>query len=198
MIIYNCYQSVKMPPQPLWSLPQLELSPQIPHSPPPILSIRKSYQLDRYVSSISEITPHISLGSMNFTEEDLKRLGITHILNISNVEDPNYPGINSLFIPMYDGGSPCNGKMIDDCFCQTFDFIKEAVDLNGKVLVHCHMGISRSATIVIAYLMKTQKKTYREIMNFVLEKRPIVDPCFIFEIRLIEFQKKIEISSPIN
>lgn len=181
-----------MPPHPPSSMARLEnighllplLSPSSPKGNP--------FRFDSYVSSISEITSQISLGSMDFTEKDLNQFGITHILNISNTEDPYYPGIKSLFIPMYDGGSPYDGKMIDDCFSQAFDFIKEAIDAEGKVLVHCHMGISRSATIVIAYLMKTQKKTYREVIKFVQEKRPIVDPCFIFEIKLLEFQKELE------
>lgn len=181
-----------MPPQLPSSISRLE---NISHLLPrlsPSCSMGNPFRFDIYVSPISEITSQISLGGMDFTEKDLNQLGITHILNISNTEDPYYPGIKSLFIPMYDGGSPYDGKMIDDCFTQAFDFIKEAIDAGGKILVHCHMGISRSATIVIAYLMKTQKKTYREVIKFVQEKRPIVDPCFIFEIKLLEFQKELD------
>jgi protein-tyrosine phosphatase len=33
-------------------------------------------------------------------------------------------------------------------------FIKSAIDNGGNVFVHCYAGVSRSATIVIAYLMQ--------------------------------------------
>ena len=41
-------------------------------------------------------------------------------------------------------------------------FIKESIDLNKNILVHCAAGASWSATIVIAYLMKTLNLTYNE------------------------------------
>jgi protein-tyrosine phosphatase len=47
---------------------------------------------------------------------------------------------------------------------------------NGNVLVHCMAGVSRSATVVIAYLMKTNKWKYEETLKYVREKRNIVGP----------------------
>jgi len=44
------------------------------------------------------------------------------------------------------------------------------------VLVHCHMGVSRSATVVIAYLMKYFHMTHREAYNFVKKKRSVINP----------------------
>ena len=35
------------------------------------------------------------------------------------------------------------------------DFIDSVIAENGKVLVHCYAGVSRSATTVIQYLMRT-------------------------------------------
>lgn len=44
------------------------------------------------------------------------------------------------------------------------------------VLVHCKMGVSRSASTVIAFLMKQQGWTLDEALNHVRERRPIVQP----------------------
>lgn len=46
----------------------------------------------------------------------------------------------------------------------------------GKVLVHCVSGISRSGTIAIAYVMKTQNMGVEEAWAYVREHRPIVHP----------------------
>lgn len=43
----------------------------------------------------------------------------------------------------------------------------------GKVLVHCIMGVSRSATLVIAYLMLWQRLTLRDALKHVVQKRAI-------------------------
>jgi protein-tyrosine phosphatase len=47
---------------------------------------------------------------------------------------------------------------------------------NKKVVVHCEVGMSRSPTIVISYLMKYQNMTLREAYNHVKKRRPIVSP----------------------
>lgn len=43
----------------------------------------------------------------------------------------------------------------------------------GKVLVHCIMGVSRSATLVIAYLILWQRLTLRDALKHVVQKRAI-------------------------
>ena len=61
-----------------------------------------------------------------------------------------------------------------------------------KILVHCMAGASRSATIVIAYLMWIKKMKFDEALNFVISKRPIVDPNDGFREQLKIFEKLLE------
>jgi len=65
---------------------------------------------------------------------------------------------------------------ISKYFLVAIRFIKEALSNGGKVLVHCYAGVSRSATIVIAYLMQEHNLGYYEAMTFVKRKRPEVFP----------------------
>ena len=55
-------------------------------------------------------------------------------------------------------------------------FIKEAVQNGGRVFVHCYAGISRSATIVIAYLMQSHDMNMFQAMSLAKANRPVVFP----------------------
>jgi dual specificity phosphatase 12 len=50
----------------------------------------------------------------------------------------------------------------------------------GGVLVHCQAGMSRSATVVAAYLMRTLDLDPVEAVSFLRERRPVVDPSETF------------------
>lgn len=62
----------------------------------------------------------------------------------------------------------------------------------GNVLVHCRMGISRSATLVIAYIMRKYKCGYEKAFNKVKDRRKIVNPNSGFVIQLKKYDKKIK------
>ena len=55
-------------------------------------------------------------------------------------------------------------------------FIDRARKANSSILVHCVQGISRSSTIVIAYLMKRENMTLKEAYSHVKSRRSIIRP----------------------
>ena len=57
-----------------------------------------------------------------------------------------------------------------------YDVIDKVQGNSGKVFIHCKAGVSRSATITIAYLMKKYKLTYEEALMYVRSKRSIICP----------------------
>ena len=63
--------------------------------------------------------------------------------------------------------------------------------INGdaKVFVHCAAGESRSATIVIAYLMYKNKMSYEEAYDFIKNKRNVINPNSGFQEQLKKFEK---------
>lgn len=79
--------------------------------------------------------------------ERLKDLGITHVLSVC----PDYPpatGVTDhLAIPVQD--SEYEDLLIH--LPKACAFIQKALDQNGKILVHCVMGVSRSSTVVCAW-----------------------------------------------
>ena len=45
-------------------------------------------------------------------------------------------------------------------FHSAFSFIEGAKEAGGAVLVHCHEGKSRSVTLALAYLMRSQARSW--------------------------------------
>lgn len=62
---------------------------------------------------------------------------------------------------------------ISEYFYRASDFIQSAINSGGKVYVHCLMGISRSSTCVLAYLMLMKGMSAVEAIRIVKEKRAI-------------------------
>lgn len=58
-------------------------------------------------------------------------------------------------------------------FKECIDFIDS---IDGPVLIHCWAGISRSATIVVAYLMTKREMKFKEAIEFVKERRSFICP----------------------
>lgn len=59
---------------------------------------------------------------------------------------------------------------------------------NSKCLVHCKMGVSRSASTVIAYAMKEYGWSLEKAYNFVKQKRSIAQPNPAFMKQLAEYE----------
>ena len=66
---------------------------------------------------------------------------------------------------------------------------------NGRVFVHCQAGISRSATICLAYLMRTNRVKLDEAFEFVKQRRSIISPNFSFMGQLLQFESQVLASS---
>lgn len=118
----------------------------------------------------SKIEEYLYLGSeWNASNlEELRHNGITHILNVTREIDNFFPGaFQYMNIRVYD-------EEITDLmkhFNSTYSFIKTAKSNSGKVLVHCKMGISRSASVVISFLMKEHRWALERTLARVKKQR---------------------------
>ncbi|CAL8107023.1 unnamed protein product [Orchesella dallaii] len=127
---------------------------------------------------MDEVYPGIFVGDEASAKdtEGLKRAGITHVLNASCVTSVSSPlGVNTsaqfyqirsfkcefLGIPALD----IMTFKISPFFDQAANFIESALNSNGKVLVHCYMGVSRSATLAMVYLMIKKKMSAVEALS---------------------------------
>uniref|UniRef100_A0AC35TS95 Protein-tyrosine-phosphatase n=1 Tax=Rhabditophanes sp. KR3021 TaxID=114890 RepID=A0AC35TS95_9BILA len=138
---------------------------------------------------ISEINDHLYLsGAGVITPEKLKQKKITCVIN-ATTEEPTvyYPGVDVIKIRIED--SPF--AVLSSYFDMAADKIKATKDRGHKTLVHCVAGVSRSATLVIVYLMKHERLTLRQAYHFVKSKRPIVRPNVGFWKQMVEYEKRL-------
>ena len=59
------------------------------------------------------------------------------------------------------------------------------------LLLRCCLGVSRSATIVLAYLMKYHHRTLKEAFEYLIEKRPQIWPNEGFLLQLIRYETEL-------
>ncbi|CAF0946036.1 unnamed protein product [Adineta steineri] len=87
---------------------------------------------------------------------------------------------------------------INQYFEKTNDFLLSCKEKKEKVLVHCQMGISRSSSIVLAYLMKYHHDTLMKTYDFLLDRCPISCPNPGFLMQLIRYEKELRNSGEID
>lgn len=133
--------------------------------------------------SIHEIVPGLYLGDFASAcnKEKLQQLQITHVVTAILGVDEMFPeDFIYLTLPLRDVKS----ENIYTVFANSSEFIKQAINNNGRVLVHCICGVSRSSTLVAAYLIKEYGFTPDQAIEFIQSKRNIVKPNSGFRAQL--------------
>ncbi|XP_026065380.1 uncharacterized protein LOC113048083 [Carassius auratus] len=149
-----------------------------------------------YCTPVTEVWPNVFIGNEETARNraKLKGMGITHILNAAAVEKSlkvlsEIPSKKSLKGKVNTGEAYYQGRSInyydvpaeDKCsfniseyFFPAAQFIHQALsNPENKVLVHCKKGLSRSATLVLAYLMIYHDMMVEDAIDHVMEARDI-------------------------
>lgn len=101
----------------------------------------------------------------------LNALQITDVLSIG-VTVPMNNDFKYKFIEAYDLPSFNMNNIFDECFL----YIENIRLMGRRVFIHCNAGISRSPTIVIAYVMKHLKIGFEHAFKLVKETRMTINP----------------------
>merc|ERR1712166_400148 len=134
----------------------------------------------------------------------LRQRNIRHIINMTpprNVDElagcPNFfekeKELTYLRCPIFDGISEDIAQFFDRCIA----FIQKGRAW-GNVLVHCNRGVSRSSSIIVAYLMKRKGLGLKEALEFTKGKRGVVRPNTAFIKQLEEYEQHIKAKSIAN
>lgn len=138
-------------------------------------SIRFIHRITSMKNSVCVI-PHLFLGNfLNAKNEDfLKEYKIEYIVNCTDSE-PFHDYIleeNKLRVPVKDSKESDNIIEFISYINSAVEFIHKAIKLKKNVYVHCHYGLMRSPTVIIAYLMKYEKMNKSMAIDWVKNKRP--------------------------
>lgn len=111
-----------------------------------------------------------------------------NILTVKETLPRGFDRIDARFVHIPVRDSP--DEPIHIWFPFTSYFLRQCVDKKEKVLVHCQMGISRSATIVIKFLMEYEGLSFVDAQNRVREARPFIRINFGFEQQLLQSEDR--------
>ena len=151
---------------------------------------------------IVEVIPDVFLGSRidKNNIHKLKDLGINNLLccaiELPELHELNELNINFMKLNLEDWEE----ENVSQYFIDSSNFIEKCLAINnddysfpvqGKILIYCQMGISRSTTILISYLMIKQKMRYNEAFNLVLNRRLQANPNSGFRSQLIQLDHEL-------
>ena len=134
--------------------------------------------------NINQITETIFLGNIDaaFNKKKLKQLGIKKVLTVMSAFGNHYSPHEFIHKSI---------DVDDDFRTNIICHFKECISFiegKDKIFVHCAAGMSRSPTIVIAYIMWKRKLRLNEAIRFVKEKRSIISPNdnFMNQLKIFE------------
>ncbi|KAL7416113.1 hypothetical protein BDY24DRAFT_368944 [Mrakia frigida] len=129
---------------------------------------------------LNEVLPGLWIGDIQAATdgETLKLHGITRVVSVLRGSVPTTEGIDSQTIPVDDIPSA-------DLLAHlpaAVDYIRQALsdDVEGGVLVHCQAGMSRSATVVAAYLMSEHELSVEDALTTIRRARRCIQPSDAF------------------
>ncbi|XP_071934647.1 protein-tyrosine-phosphatase MKP1-like isoform X2 [Coffea arabica] len=139
----------------------------------------------------SKVADHVYLGgdAVARDRDILKQHGITHILNCVGFVCPEYFKADFVYRTLWLQDSPTED--ITSILYDVFDYFEDVREQGGRVFVHCCQGVSRSTSLVIAYLMWREGQSFDDAFQYVKAARGIADPNMGFACQLLQCQKRV-------
>lgn len=135
------------------------------------------------------ITQNLYLSSSICRNETvISMLKITHLMSFSDYPEKKFP-LSNIKTFHYQISDSLSSRFLPIFPIAVEWLLKSINDEQGTVLVHCDQGVSRSVTIIIAYLLYSNRNfsTMDAALNFVKSKRSIIRPNSSFLQQLEEY-----------
>ncbi|KAK1438177.1 hypothetical protein QVD17_03982 [Tagetes erecta] len=177
--------------------PALPLSLKEGSTKPPREFEFKKDKLAFFDKECSRIIDHVFLGSdaVAKNRDVLRQNGITHVLNCVGFVCPEYFKKDLVYKTLWLQDNP--SEDITSILYDVFDYFEDVREQNGRVFVHCCQGVSRSTSLVIAYIMWREGKSFEEAFHQVKAARGVTNPNMGFASQLLLCQKRVH-GAPIS
>lgn len=142
------------------------------------------------LGGIAQISPCLDLCSGNAAANRhlVYARAVTCVVNATTeIPNANWPDIEYVKVPVPDLPHAPLALYFD----AVADRIHQTGKRNGRTLVHCVAGVSRSASLCIAYLMKYHRLSLLDAHQWVRSRRPVVRPNMGFWRQLIDYERKL-------
>lgn len=150
------------------------------------------------LSGLCAVTEHLYLSNVRAADDScqLTRCSVTCVVNVSQTRSraARLPGVEYIHIPIPD--SPL--APLSEHFDQVADKIQLKAANGGRTLVHCKAGVSRSAALCMAYLMKHRQVSLLEAHRWLKGRRPLVRPNRGFWEQLIRYEMELRGSNSVS
>lgn len=153
-----------------------------------------------HCDAMTQVLEHLYLGSWRDSADEklMDAHGITHVLDCAkenearptcggsseecetSVAFPRQPSTRMNRIMKRIELIDAHSQDIECHLQEACEFIEEALHAQGKVLVHCRRGLSRSPAMVIGYLMRKERLSYEDAHALVKAKRHTISPNMAF------------------
>lgn len=144
--------------------------------------------------AVGQVYENLIFGSQDVAADRslLMEHGVTHVLNLASGVPNFYP--NEFIYQNWDLLDVPEAPLLGEHLTEACAFIDSGRS-SGCVLVHCNAGVSRSAAVVVAYLMRSHGWSYSAAFEFVRHKRPRARPNRGFVQQLMVLEKQLSNSS---
>ncbi|KAG9308411.1 phosphotyrosine protein [Chiua virens] len=140
--------------------------------------------------SASEILPRLYVSDLAFAENSaaLASIGITHVLSAMRGYVALHPSLHRAQYPLDD----LPFSELAAHLPHTTAFLRAALsDPNARVLVHCMEGVSRSTSVVAAYLIAEFGWSPAQAIQYIKSRRRAAEPNFGFVQQLQEYAESL-------
>ena len=150
-----------------------------------------SYLSEGYIASTDQVLPFLYIGSWD-SRKSVADLGVKHVISVLTPNErkrSDYPSeLPSSVIEYSQDLDDSEEADLKTILMVCLPIIHEALVFEEAILVHCQAGISRSASVVLAYLMSYKDMTMETAYQHLKGARPCISPNYTFcrQLRLMD------------